>query len=65
MVRECKKVLDYLAVAEVIETLEDLVQFVQVDDTRHLLLLVDSLPVTYTPGLESVPYESVARRGCA
>ena len=29
MVRECKKVLDYLAVAEVIETMEDLVQFVK------------------------------------
>lgn len=29
MVRECKKVLDYLAVAEVIESMEDLVQFVK------------------------------------
>ena len=26
---ECKKVLDYLSVAEVIETMEDLVQFVR------------------------------------
>ena len=26
---DCKKVLDYLAVSEVIETLEDLVQFVK------------------------------------
>lgn len=30
MIKECKKVLDYLAVAEVIETMEDLVQFVKV-----------------------------------
>lgn len=29
MVRECRKVLDYLSVAEVIETMEDLVQFVK------------------------------------
>lgn len=29
IIRECKKVLDYLAVAEVIETMEDLVQFVR------------------------------------
>ena len=30
IIRECKKVLDYLAVAEVIESMEDLVQFVKV-----------------------------------
>uniref|UniRef100_A0A069DWV1 Vinculin n=1 Tax=Panstrongylus megistus TaxID=65343 RepID=A0A069DWV1_9HEMI len=29
IIRECKKVLDYLAVAEVIETMEDLVQFLK------------------------------------
>ncbi|CAG0884926.1 unnamed protein product [Cyprideis torosa] len=29
IIRECKKVLDYLAVAEVIETMDDLVKFVQ------------------------------------
>ena len=29
IVQDCKKVLDYLAVSEVIETLEDLVQFVK------------------------------------
>jgi vinculin len=29
IIKECKKVLDYLAVAEVIETMEDLVQFVK------------------------------------
>uniref|UniRef100_T1JBN5 Vinculin n=1 Tax=Strigamia maritima TaxID=126957 RepID=T1JBN5_STRMM len=29
IIRECRKVLDYLAVAEVIETMEDLVQFVK------------------------------------
>ncbi|KAI5734999.1 hypothetical protein M8J77_013013 [Diaphorina citri] len=29
MIRECKKVLDYLAVAEVIESMEDLVQFLK------------------------------------
>ena len=29
IIRECKRVLDYLAVAEVIETMEDLVQFVK------------------------------------
>ncbi|GFQ79877.1 vinculin [Trichonephila clavata] len=29
IIRECKKVLDYLAVSEVIETMEDLVQFVK------------------------------------
>ncbi|GFS83329.1 vinculin [Nephila pilipes] len=29
IIRECKKVLDYLAVAEVIENMEDLVQFVK------------------------------------
>ena len=29
IIRECKKVLDYLAVAEVIEGMEDLVQFVK------------------------------------
>ncbi|BES98119.1 vinculin [Nesidiocoris tenuis] len=29
IIRECKKVLDYLAVAEVIETMEDLVQFLR------------------------------------
>ena len=29
IVAECKKVLDYLSISEVIETLEDLVQFVQ------------------------------------
>lgn len=29
IIRECKKVLDYLAVAEVIESMEDLVQFVK------------------------------------
>ena len=27
--RDCKKVLDYLAISEVIETMEDLVQFVK------------------------------------
>ena len=27
--RDCKKVLDYLAISEVIETMEDLVQFVR------------------------------------
>lgn len=36
MIRECKKVLDYLAVAEVIETMEDLVQFVKVS-FKHML----------------------------
>lgn len=29
IIRECKKVLDYLAVAEVIESMEDLVQFLK------------------------------------
>ena len=29
IIRECKKVLDYLAVAEVMETMEDLVQFLK------------------------------------
>ena len=29
MCRDCKKVLDYLAISEVIETMEDLVQFVK------------------------------------
>lgn len=29
IIRECKRVLDYLAVAEVIETMEDLVQFLK------------------------------------
>lgn len=29
IIRECKKVLDYLAVAEVIESIDDLVQFVK------------------------------------
>ncbi len=29
IIRECKKVLDYLAVAEVIESMDDLVQFVK------------------------------------
>ena len=29
IIKECKKVLDYLSVAEVIETMEDLVQFVR------------------------------------
>ena len=29
IIAECKKVLDYLSVAEVIETMEDLVQFVR------------------------------------
>lgn len=29
IIRDCKKVLDYLAVAEVIESMEDLVQFVK------------------------------------
>jgi len=29
IIRECKKVQDYLAVAEVIETMEDLVQFLK------------------------------------
>lgn len=29
IIRECKKVLDYLAVTEVIETMEDLVQFLK------------------------------------
>lgn len=29
IIRECKNVLDYLAVAEVIETMEDLVQFLK------------------------------------
>ena len=31
--RDCKKVLDYLAISEVIETMEDLVQFVK--DLRY------------------------------
>lgn len=30
IIRECKKVLEYLAIAEVVETMEDLVQFVKV-----------------------------------
>lgn len=30
IIKECKKVLDYLAVAEVIDNMEDLVQFVKV-----------------------------------
>lgn len=30
IIRVCKKVLDYLAVAEVIENMEDLIQFVKV-----------------------------------
>ena len=29
IIKDCKKVLDYLSVAEVIETMEDLVQFVR------------------------------------
>ena len=29
IINDCKRVLDYLAVSEVIETLEDLVQFVK------------------------------------
>jgi vinculin len=33
--RDCKKVLDYLAISEVIETMEDLVQFVK--DLRDIL----------------------------
>lgn len=31
IIRECKKVLDYLAVAEVIENMDDLLQFVKVE----------------------------------
>ena len=35
--RDCKKVLDYLAISEVIETMEDLVQFVK--DLRKISFL--------------------------
>lgn len=38
IIRGCKKVLDYLAVSEVIESLDDLVQFVKV--SRIFLLNV-------------------------
>jgi transcription initiation factor IIE alpha subunit len=41
--RDCKKVLDYLAISEVIETMEDLVQFVK--DLRNK---ADLLPPSWT-----------------
>jgi hypothetical protein len=38
IIKGCKKVLDYLAVAEVIEGMEDLVQFVKVNSIIFLAL---------------------------
>ena len=40
--RDCKKVLDYLAISEVIETMEDLVQFVK--DLSPCLSKVNTYP---------------------
>lgn len=33
IIKQCRKVLEYLAVAEVIESMDDLVQFVEVSDS--------------------------------
>ena len=46
IIRECKKVLDYLAVAEVIETIEDLAQFLK--DLTPCLSKVSFLKITYS-----------------
>lgn len=45
IIRECKKVLDYLAVAEVIETIEDLAQFLK--DLTPCLSKVSSQLIIY------------------
>ena len=45
IIAECKKVLDYLSVAEVIETMEDLVQFVR--DLSPCLSKVSNRTVQY------------------
>ncbi|CAL4058554.1 unnamed protein product, partial [Meganyctiphanes norvegica] len=47
IIRECKKVLDYLAVAEVIETMEDLVQFVK--DLSPCLTRITKIFITQQP----------------
>jgi len=46
IIRECKKVLDYLAVAEVIETMEDLVQFLK-DLSPCLSKVLETLTLTH------------------
>lgn len=38
IVKECRRVLEFLAVAEVIDTIEDLVQFVKVMQGKDILL---------------------------
>ena len=39
IIKECKKVLEYLAVAEVIDSMEDLVQFVKVGCSSNIVRL--------------------------
>lgn len=51
IIRECKKVLDYLAVAEVIETMEDLVQFLK--DLSPCLSKVGHAPLLLTAAFET------------
>lgn len=43
IIRVCKKVLDYLAVAEVIENMEDLIQFVKVGANFWKFLEFDAI----------------------
>lgn len=59
IIRECKKVLDYLAVAEVIETMEDLVQFVK-DLSPCLTRVSDSLE-PFTCSAQNMPSLSVCQ----
>ena len=41
IIKECKRVLEYLAVAEVIDSIEDLVQFVKVTcGMAHLMIKI-------------------------
>jgi hypothetical protein len=55
--RDCKKVLDYLAISEVIETMEDLVQFVK--DLRDVLTYISSSDYTVKKGYRFSRSQSV------
>jgi hypothetical protein len=59
--RDCKKVLDYLAISEVIETMEDLVQFVK--DLRNVLILTNPLKTTIRFSLCTVFFQQKEKYG--
>lgn len=59
IIKECQKVLEYLAVAEVIDSMEDLVQFVKVFHFTEDLFL--TLTDVFLPGPKSMLDESLSR----